>query len=470
MVLRLYQDPGANFASPENPPKAEHELTSPHFETLKALLENNAAVVGVIGLGYVGVPLALAICEAGYRVVGFDINPDRVGDINDGKQVISYLGAEEISRARASGRFEATDDQSRLGEADALIICVPTPLSADREPNLSYIEATASSIAKTLRPGQLIILESTTWPGTTKEVVQPLLEQTGQKLGQDFFLAFSPEREDPANAQYTTKSIPKIVGADEAQSFELAVELYQKIVKQVVAVNGTATAEAVKLTENIFRAVNIALVNELKLVYEAMDIDVWEVVEAAATKPFGFMPFYPGPGLGGHCVPIDPFYLTWRARKFGVDSKFIELAGEINTHMPTYVTNRLADELERSSGKSLNGARILLFGVAYKANVNDTRESPSLKLMEIIEDRGATCDFHDPHIEEIPATRDHPTLTGRLSVSLNDGILADYDAAIVATDHDDLDYAMIASNANLIIDTRNVFARLGLSDQHIKKA
>ncbi len=441
-----------------------------NVDDLKRRLEKGEATIGVVGLGYVGVPLALASCEAGFQVLGFDINESRVADINAGKRVIDYLAPDAISNAVQSGRFEATCDMSRFGEADAILICVPTPLTKNKEPNLSYISSTAEAIAASLRSGQIVVLESTTWPGTTREVVQPILEATGYKCGENFFLAFSPEREDPGFSDRTTKLIPKVVGADDPKSLELVTTLYGKIVAQVTTVSGSATAEAVKLTENIFRAVNIALVNELKSVYAAMDVDIWEVIDGAATKPFGFMPFYPGPGLGGHCIPIDPFYLTWKARQSGVETRFVELAGEINTRMPKLVVDRLGEALGGGNGTTLQGANILILGLAYKANVNDTRESPSFALIELIEERGAKCDYHDPHVLEVPQTREHAHLAGRKSVDLNGKTIAEYDAVLVATDHDDVDYGLIANSAKLIIDTRNVFARNGLQGENVVKA
>jgi UDP-N-acetyl-D-glucosamine dehydrogenase len=439
------------------------------FETLLASLDQRDATIGIIGLGYVGLPLALAGIDAGFKVLGFDINRARVALINNAEQVISYIGRDVMRAAIDGGRFQATGDFSRLADADAILICVPTPITRHRDPDLSFVSDTAATIAKTLRKGQLVVLESTTWPGTTREVIQPLLEATGLKVGEDVFLAFSPEREDPGNPHFGTKTIPKVVGADDPASRQLAVKLYEQVISKVVAVSSAAAAEATKLTENIFRSVNIALVNELKMVYSAMGVDVWEVIAAASTKPFGFMPFYPGPGLGGHCIPVDPFYLTWKAREYGMETRFIELAGQINTSMPRVIVEALIEALNQTGGKGLKGARILILGVAYKKNVDDTRESPSLVLIEAIEQRGATCDFHDPHVNAIPSTREHTSLTGRTSAPLTAESLASYDAVLVSTDHDDVDYGLVQANARLIVDTRNVFARLGLpSDQVIK--
>jgi len=449
--------------------KADSAAAS-RFETLMARLESRQAVLGIVGLGYVGLPLGLAGQHGGYRVIGFDINPQRVAAIAAGEQVISYIGADVMRKALDDGRFEATADLGRLSEPDAILICVPTPVTRNRDPDLSFVAETARSIAKTLRPGQLVVLESTTWPGTTREVVQPILEAGGLRVGEDVFLAFSPEREDPGNADFGTRTIPKVVGADDAASRALAIALYERIIAKVVPVSSAAAAEATKLTENIFRAVNIALVNELKLIYGEMGVDVWEVIAAAATKPFGFMPFYPGPGLGGHCIPVDPFYLTWKAREFGMETRFIELAGQINANMPRVVVDRVAEALNQTAGKGLKSAKVLVMGIAYKKNVDDLRESPSLVLIEQIEHRGATCDFHDPRISAIPPTREHSALAGRRSVPLTASALKSYDVVLIATDHDDVDYALIAAEAPLIVDTRNVFGRLGLQCAQLVKA
>jgi UDP-N-acetyl-D-glucosamine dehydrogenase len=445
-------------------------LSTSNFEDLLARLEGRKATLGIMGLGYVGVPLALAAVEAGFNVLGFDVSERRVAAINGAEQVISYIPGEVMQAAKDTGRFSATGDFSRLAEADAIMICVPTPVTKHRDPDLSFVVQTATSVGQYLRPGQLVVLESTTWPGTTREVVQPLMEKSGLKVGEEVFLAFSPEREDPGNPNFSTKSIPKVVGADDPQSRALAVKLYEQMITKVVAVSTAGAAEAAKLTENIFRSINIALVNELKLVYQAMGIDVWEVIAAASTKPFGFMPFYPGPGLGGHCIPVDPFYLTWKAREYGMETRFIELAGQINTAMPRVVVDHLALAMDQAFAKGLNKAKILLLGVAYKKNVDDTRESPSLVLIELIEDRGATCDFHDPHIDAIPDTREHPGLAGRKSTALSAEKVASYDAILVSTDHDDVDYALIEKHAKLIVDTRNIFAKRDLPMAKVVKA
>jgi UDP-N-acetyl-D-glucosamine dehydrogenase len=426
--------------------------------------------VGIVGLGYVGLPLALTAAKAGFKVLGFDIYEPRVKQLNAGESFIRHIESSAIAKVVAEGSFAATTDFDRLSEPDAILVAVPTPLTKNREPDLSYVEATSDAIAKRLRKGQLIVLESTTWPGTTDEIMRPILERAGMKSGVDFFLAFSPEREDPGNAKFGTATIPKIVGGDGADALAIATALYEGLIVRVVPVSSTATAEAVKLTENIFRSVNIALVNELKVIYDKMGIDVWEVIEAAKTKPFGYMPFYPGPGLGGHCIPIDPFYLTWKAREYEVTTRFIELAGEINTAMPRYVVDRLAEALDRQQSRGLNGARILVVGVAYKKNINDMRESPSLRLMELLEERGARAEYHDPFVPVIGPTREHPTLTGRTSVSIPAHAIAGYDVILIATDHDDVDYALLAKNAKLVIDTRNICAKSGLVGPHIVKA
>lgn len=427
-------------------------------------IHRRGLAVGVIGLGYVGVPLALAAAEAGFSVLGFDINAERVDRLNGGESLIRHIPDERMAKARASSRFEATADFARLTEADIVVICVPTPLTRQREPDLSYVEATARSIAATLRPHQLVVLESTTWPGTTAQIVKPVLEQTGLTSGRDFFLAYSPEREDPGNDAFSTHAIPRVVGGDGPDALAIAQAFYDALVVKTVSVTSLEAAEAVKLTENIFRAVNIALVNELKGVYAAMDIDVWEVIDAAATKPFGYMPFYPGPGLGGHCIPIDPFYLTWKAREYDIVTRFIELAGEINTAMPHKVVDDLAAALDQRLGRGLNGARILVLGIAYKKNVDDMRESPALKLIELIEARGGICAFHDPYIPAIPPTRRHAPLAGRTSRPLTPETVANHDAVLIATDHDSVDYAMVARAAKLIVDTRNACARHGVGE------
>jgi len=437
--------------SPSLPPGAAN--------LLKRFEQRNARV-GVIGLGYVGLPLSITFVNAGFGVLGFDIDPAKIDNLESGRSYFRHIQDQVVEELLRSGRFAATTDFSRLSEMDAVILCVPTPLSEDLQPDLTYITQTAETLARHLRASQLVVLESTTYPGTTEDVLKPILEQSGLRSGADFFLAYSPEREDPGNAQFSTAAIPKVVGGDGPTALQLATALYGSAIVETVPVSTTATAEAAKLTENIFRAVNIALVNELKVIYGKMGIDVWEVIEAAKTKPFGFMPFYPGPGLGGHCIPIDPFYLAWRARQVGQDARFIELAGEINTAMPEYVIRCLQDALGDRHGKALKGARILLIGVAYKKNVDDTRESPALRIIDLLEAAGTVVAFHDPFVTELPKTRRYPNLAGRLSESLSASEIGSYDAVLICTDHDGIDYRAIADNSTLLVDTRNVIERV----------
>ncbi|MEK1888866.1 MAG: nucleotide sugar dehydrogenase [Phyllobacterium sp.] len=442
---------------------------SPYSE-LYGKIEARQAKAGVIGLGYVGLPLAITLARSGFTVTGFDIDPDKIIALDSGQSYIEAVSGEVLMAETGAGRFSSTTDFARLVTCDVVVICVPTPLTKHRDPDLSYVEATSRSIALTLRPGQLIILESTTYPGTTDDIVKTILEETGLKSGVDFFLGFSPEREDPGNRDFSTATIPKIVAGDGDEARALMQAFYGAAVKTVVPVSSNATAEAVKLTENIFRAVNIALVNELKTLYAAMGIDIWEVIEAAKTKPFGYMPFYPGPGLGGHCIPIDPFYLTWKSREYELPTRFIELAGEINAAMPRYVVGSLAEALDMRAGKALSRSRVLIIGLAYKKNVPDIRESPSLRLIEIIEERGGRADYHDPFVAEVPTTREHMSLKGRTSVALTEEVVMSYDALLIATDHDDVNYADLARWSPLIIDTRNIFAKLELSAVHIVKS
>ncbi len=437
---------------------------------MRQKFEDRSAVIGVVGLGYVGMPLASAALNSGFRVIGFDIDRGKVEAINAGQSYLKSIPEEFIGQAVAAKRFSATTDMTRVGEADAIIICVPTPLTAHREPDLSLVVATARAIAPHVRRGHLIVLESTTWPGTTAEVLKPIIEEHGLRSGHEFSLAFSPEREDPGNQKYSTHSIPKVVGADDIGALEAVDALYSAVVSRTVQVSSTKTAEAVKLTENIFRAVNIALVNELKVVYQALGIDVWEVIEAASTKPFGYMPFYPGPGLGGHCIPIDPFYLTWKAREHEITTRFIELAGEINTAMPGRIVDSVGIALDRSTGKGLSRARILLVGMAYKKNVEDIRESASLKLMQLLEERGAKVSYFDPYIIKLPITREYPHLGGREVIKWSTEQLTTFDLALIATDHDEVDYEALCENVPLIVDTRNICARRGLQSDRIVKA
>jgi UDP-N-acetyl-D-glucosamine dehydrogenase len=444
----------------------KHEIV-PQF---LSALEKRTAVAGIIGLGYVGLPLAAAAARAGFSTIGFDVDASKPPLLNAGKSYIAAVSDSELRACVDAKRFVATTDFDRLTECDVVIICVPTPLTRYREPDLSYIESTARAIAGRLRRGQLVVLESTTYPGTTTEVLKPILEVSGLVSGKDFFVGFSPEREDPGNPSFETVTIPKIVAGEGPDASLLISKFYSAVVKTVVPVSSPAVAEAVKITENIFRAVNIALVNELKIIYTAMGIDIWEVIDAAKTKPFGFMPFYPGPGLGGHCIPIDPFYLTWKSREYELPTRFIELAGEINISMPRYVVDILAKSLDRRLGIPLSSAKVLIVGLAYKKNVPDIRESPSLRLMELLQERGAMVEYHDPHVDEIPSTREHSALRGRRSAPLTPERLSTFSVVLIATDHDAVDYKSISENSGLIVDTRNVMARKGYDGSNVIKA
>jgi UDP-N-acetyl-D-glucosamine dehydrogenase len=431
------------------------------FKTLKQKIENRSATVGIIGLGYVGLPLMLEFVKKGFPVIGFDNDPRKVCSLKEGKTYIKHIQAKSIQEVNATGRFVPTTDEHKIKEMDAILICVPTPLTPQREPDMTYVVSSCELIARNIRKGQLICLESTTYPGTTDELMKDILEKTGLKANKDFVLAYSPEREDPNNKDFGTATIPKVVGCDNPDGLAVTKALYDTIVCKTVPVSSTRAAEATKLVENIYRGVNIALVNELKMLFTEMDIDVWEVINAAATKPFGFTPFYPGPGLGGHCIPIDPFYLTWKAREYDMQTKFIELAGEINTHMPRYVMNRVSHALN-NHGKALKGAKILLLGIAYKKDVDDMRESPSLKLIELLEEKGATVDYHDSYIPVIPETREHAHLAGRKGVSLDS--IENYDCVLIATDHTDVPYSQIAEKANLVVDTRHALKGNGFKN------
>ncbi|MGX5666835.1 nucleotide sugar dehydrogenase [Rhizobium daejeonense] len=444
--------------------------TSPVVTELLQAIQSRRAKAAVIGLGYVGLPLAMSMARAGFSVTGFDIDPGKMTAIQAGQSYIEAVPDHILQKECAEGRFSATCEFARLAECDVIAICVPTPLTRHRDPDLSFIENTCRQIAATLRPGQLISLESTTYPGTTEEVVKPILAATGLKAGTDFFLGFSPEREDPGNRDFDTSTIPKVVAGDGEDARELMTAFYGAVVKTIVPVSTTATAEAVKLTENIFRAVNIALVNELKLVYDAMGIDIWEVIDAAKTKPFGYMPFYPGPGLGGHCIPIDPFYLTWKSREYDTPTRFIELAGEVNTAMPHHIVEKVAETLDRKAGKALSRSRVLVIGLAYKKNVPDIRESPSLRLMELLIERGAEVAYHDPFVPEVPKTREYADLMGRRSVTWNRETVEGFDVALISTDHDSIDYQALADWCPLIVDTRNALARRKVEGSIIVKA
>jgi len=439
-----------------------------HYAALREAIAAKRALVGVAGLGYVGLPLARAFIQAGFRVLGFDIDPEKVRRLQAGESYIGHLPAEWIGQWIAGGQFEATADMTRMAEADAILICVPTPLTAAREPDLQYVEGTVRAVAESLRPGQLVVLESTTYPGTTREVVLPLLASRGLKLGEDFFLAYSPEREDPGNPRYTAQNIPKVVGGVDEPSFEVARLLYQQAVVGVVGVSSCEVAEACKILENTYRSVNIAMVNELKMVFERLGIDIWEVIEAAQTKPFGYQAFYPGPGWGGHCIPIDPFYLSWLARRHGTAARFIELAGQINTAMPQYVVTRLAEALN-DAGKPLRGSKILILGVAYKRDVDDPRESPSFVLMEKLRAAGCRIAYNDPHVPTLPKMRRHDV--GPLdSQPLTPELLAAQDAVLIATDHSAYDYPLIVRHAALVVDTRNATRAVTVGREKIYKA
>jgi UDP-N-acetyl-D-glucosamine dehydrogenase len=417
-----------------------------------------SSTIGIIGLGYVGLPLSLQFARTGSVVLGFDIDSDKTNALMQGRSYILHIPAEAVREQREASRFAATTDFSRASECEALIICVPTPLGRHREPDLTYVLNTGRAIAPHLRPGQLVVLESTTYPGTTDTELREVLEAgSGLKAGTDFHLAFSPEREDPGNPQSNVAHIPKIVGGFTAECQKHALAVYGCAIKTLVPVESCRVAEAVKLTENIFRAVNIAMVNELKVVYAAMGIDIWDVIDAAKTKPFGFMPFYPGPGLGGHCIPIDPFYLTWKAREYGQETRFIELAGEVNTAMPAYVLQRCGEALEESR-QTIRGSRILMIGIAYKANVDDDRESPAYVLWEMLEKQGAQVEYYDPHVPVIRPSREHAQFAGRKSAELTGETVASFDLVLVATHHKAVDWPLIAQNARFVVDSRNALS------------
>src|SRR3972149_7305843 len=427
-------------------------------------INKRSAKIGIIGLGYVGLPLVIRFCEEGFNVLGFDIDPQKVSHLNQGNSYIKHIPSDTIQRLAAKKVFSATADMSKLREANAIIICVPTPLTDKREPDMQYVENTAKEIAKNLRKGQLVSLESTTYPGTTEELLLPLFTEKGLKAGKDFFLVFSPEREDPGRKDFTTKTTPKIIGGVTSNCLQAGEALYSKIVDKVVKVSSPKAAEMTKLLENIYRSVNIALVNELKMLCDRMGIDIWEVIEAAKTKPFGFQAFYPGPGLGGHCIPVDPFYLTWKAREYDFSTRFIELAGEINTNMPYYVVTKVMEALN-SNGKSLKGANILILGVAYKKNVDDMRESPSLELIRILKEKGANVSYNDPYV---PLAVHHRTDLKMRSVTISPKNIRKYDCVLIATDHSAYDYKWIVTNSRLVVDTRNATA--GIKSPKIVKA
>ena len=440
---------------------------TPELTKLKTKIAQKEFLLGIIGLGYVGLPLSLTFLRKNIKVLGFDLDTKKIDMLHAGVSYIKHIPSDKVADFVQQGRFSATADFSRLNEPDVLLICVPTPLTQSREPDMQYIENTAHSIAKVLRPGQMIILESTTYPGTTVELLLPILENSGLAAGENFALAFSPEREDPGNPRYSTADIPKVVGGINEESTTLAADFYKTGLQSVVQVSSTQTAEMSKLLENIFRSVNIALVNELKILCHRMGIDVWEVIRASSTKPFGYMPFYPGPGLGGHCIPIDPFYLTSKAREYDFPTKFIELAGEVNTAMPYYVVQRIMDALNRRK-KSINGSRILLLGMAYKKDVDDPRESPSFKLLELLQEKGAEVHYNDPHIPVLPQMRKYSF--NLKSTDLTPATLASMDCILLATDHSAYDYQFILDHADLIVDTRNAFNGLRGAEHKVMQA
>jgi UDP-N-acetyl-D-glucosamine dehydrogenase len=442
--------------SAETAPDAAGSSPGEHAEALRKKIEGRTATIGVIGLGYVGLPMTLTMAEKGYSVLGFDIDPTKIDALNHGRNYIQHLDGRRLTAAIGAGKFKATADFLRLREPDVLLICVPTPLTPQREPEMSFVVETARQVRASLRPGQLIVLESTTYPGTTDELVRGILEQTGLKCGVDFFLAFSPEREDPGNKSFGTATIPKVVGGVDPVSGDLAQALYDRVIARTVRVTSARAAEATKLVENIFRAVNIALVNELKMVFDRMGIDIWEVLDAASTKPFGFMRFNPGPGWGGHCIPLDPFYLVWKAREYGMSARFIELAGEVNVQMPHYVIEKLQLALN-DRGKALKGSRVLVLGVAYKKDIDDARESPAFEILELLLQRGAEVEYHDPHVEKAPRTRARPDLPAMSSRPLTQALLESQDAVLIVTDHTAVDYPLVARHAPLVIDTRGIY-------------
>ncbi len=434
---------------------------------LRERLDKRTATVGVVGLGYVGLPLVRAIHEAGYRVIGYDADTAKIDKLQRGESYLRHVGEDLASRLAASDRFAPTADPGRLVDADAILLCVPTPLGPHREPDLSFVLDSTRMVAAVLRHGQLVVLESTTYPGTTRGEMLPILAESGLRCGEDYFLAYSPEREDPGRTDHSVENIPKLVGGIDDASADMAVALYRHLVTEVHRVSSAEVAEAAKLLENIYRAVNIALVNELKTLLTEMGIDVWEVIEASSTKPFGFQPFYPGPGLGGHCIPIDPFYLAWKAKAIGRSTKFIELAGEINAQMPVYVVSRVIAALN-DLGKALRGTNVLLSGIAYKKNIDDVRESPAAEIIELLQAGGASVSYHDPHVPRFPEMRDHAI--DLASVPLKAETLEAADCVLIVTDHDAVDYELIGRHARLVVDTRNAMARVSQPRARVIKA
>ncbi len=437
------------------------------YDNLLDKIRSRDAGAAVVGLGYVGLPLALAYVDAGYRVVGYDVDGDKIANLQAGRSYLGDVTDEQVAAAVGKGAFEPTPDPARLGEADVVAICVPTPLTAEKEPDLSYLVATAETLAAQLRPGQLVVVESTVFPGATREVVLPILERGGLVAGRDFWLAFSPERVDPGNKAFPLKEIPTVVGGVDAAAAELAAAFYGPVVSEVIKVSSAEAAEMSKLLENTYRAVNIALVNELKVICHKMGLDVFEVIEAAASKPYGFQPFVPGPGVGGHCIPVDPYYLAWRSRELGRESRFVELAGRVNDEMPAYVVSRLEEALA-ARGAKLAGARVLVLGVAYKANVDDLRESPALALIDVLREGGADVAYHDPYAPALPRTRKYDF--GLTSADLDAEAVREYDAVVVATDHTGVDYDMVFREARLVVDGRGVARRLGYAGDNVVTA
>jgi UDP-N-acetyl-D-glucosamine dehydrogenase len=437
-------------------------------DDLLTKIQSHQATIGVIGLGYVGLPLVLRFGEEGFKIIGFDVDPSKVSLLNAGKSYIEHIDATPIRRLTSEKRFEATSDFARLTEPDCIIICVPTPLTQKKDPDMQYIEKTAEAISKTLHKGQLVSLESTTYPGTTDEVLLDLFRKSGMEVGRDYFLVFSPEREDPGNQKFSTRTIPKVVGGTTPACLELGVSLYRQVIDNVVPVSSTRAAELVKLLENIYRCVNIALVNELKLLTDRMGIDVWEVIEAASSKPFGYTPFYPGPGLGGHCIPIDPFYLSWKAKEFDFSTRFIQLAGEINTAMPHYVIEKVGEALNERA-RSIKGAKVLILGVAYKKDVDDVRESPALEVMKLLKERGAEISYSDPHIPKLHKMREYD-FSYLSSVPLNEDALKGQDVVLITTDHSKVDYQWVVDHSGLVIDTRNATKKVARGREKIVRA
>ena len=445
-------------------------VTTGYAKQLNDRITSGVADIGIIGLGYVGLPLAVTAALRGFPVTGFDIDPSKIEKISEASSYVDAVSNEDLRTVVDSGAFLATTEFEKLSACDVIVICVPTPLSPQREPDLRFVRATAKTISEHATPGTLVVLESTTFPGTTDEVLTPILASGGLVPGTELFVGFSPEREDPGNKSYRTATIPKVVSGDGEAALRLTAAFYGGVVDSVVEVGSTRTAEAVKITENVFRAVNIALVNELKVIFSEMGVDVWDVIDAAATKPFGYMPFYPGPGLGGHCIPIDPFYLTWKAREYGVPTRFIELAGEINTRMPSLVVERLRRVVDLTSGKGLSASRLLIVGMSYKKNVPDMRESPSMKLMELLTAAGAEVAFLDPLVSRIPLMRDYAAFEGREGIAASAVATSGFDAILISTDHDAIDYAGLVATGTPIVDTRNAIERRGLAMTHVHKA